>query len=244
MSHLGYRRGFFAVLALALAGLATGLWGVQRLGGWRFLAHRLHTQSAWPTLTQRVSQLETLPIGPGGVVLLGDSHVAYGEWSELLPGLPTYNRGLPGAGVAQLRAFAKTLPLPQARAVVVQIGTNDLLFHRSDSVVAMLRRLLDTELALGRDGPLVLVCTLPGVNNEVRWTGIEPAAVAEVNATIRELDGWRGVRVIDVAGALGAGGGVLPAGDTDDGVHLRGDAYHKWASLVRSALADGTTLVR
>lgn len=227
---VGYRVGFFAAALLVVVGLAAAAWGVRRLGGWRYTAHRLVTEAAWPTYTQRRSQLEALPpLRPGDLVLLGDSHVAYGQWDELLPGVPVRNRGISGEGIEGLRAFAKTLNLDSSHAVVLEIGTNDLLFHepewllaRYDSAVAELR---------GR-GARVWACTLPGVNGEVRWTGIDAAAVARVNAALRE----RAPRLVDLAAALDTERGVLPAELTDDGVHLRGEGYLRWARALRDSV--------
>lgn len=236
---MSYRRRYYAALGVIACGLLVAAWGVRRLGGWRYTAHRLHTQSAWPTYTQRASLLALLPpVDSGDVVLLGDSHVAYGEWGELLSATrPVRNRGIPGEGVEGLAAFAKTIPLERASAVVVQVGTNDLLFHSPDWLLGRYRAFagrLARRLVGGASTDLY-VCTLPGVNNEVRWTGIDPADVAEVNAALRAFGGEPGVRVVDLAAALGTAGGVLPAGLTDDGVHLRGDGYLRWAEALTSA---------
>ena len=229
-------------LALNVLGLLLGAWAIDKLGGWRYLGHRLHTHDAWPAYTQRESQLALLPIDSGAVVLLGDSHVANGQWDEWLPGRQIANRGIPGAAVSHVAAFAKTLDLSQASAVVLQVGTNDLLFHEPpdvrDAYAGLLDQLSQQMGSLSR----VIICTLPGVNDEVRWTGIDAGDVAALNRDIVEEAFTSGIRPILLSRALGTTDGVLPPHLTDDGVHLRGEGYHLWASALAEALPDGTTL--
>ncbi len=219
---------------------------MHRLGGWRFTMHRLHTHEAWPTLTQRMSQLELLPEREGGVVLLGDSHVANGEWGEWFGALSVHNRGIPGATLPYLTAFAKTLDMRAGTTVVLQIGTNDLLFDTPqavavgyDSLLHLLFTTLKPEL-----GGRVIVCTLPGVGNEVRWTGLEANNVAALNEAIRGFGEREGVLVYDLAQAIGSIDGVLSSQLTDDGVHLRGEGYRKWVSGLAPLLRRGTTFAQ
>ena len=231
---------FNASLTLNALALAAGFWAVQKLGGPRYLAHRLHTLDAWPTYTQRVSQLELLPAAGSGLLFLGDSHVAYGEWGEWLPTHRTYNRGVPAEATDRLyRAsyFRKTVGHATDTAVL-QVGTNDLLFGREPA-----REYLELVDALGRVCDVTYVCTLPGVNNEVRWTGIGAADVAAFNEFIRSRVSERPeVAVVDLAAALGTRDGILPAHLTDDGVHLRGEGYRIWVRELERAMARGTTL--
>ena len=227
-------------LALNVVAVLTCLWAVHKLGGPRYLAHRLHTLDAWPTYTQRVSQLKLLPAAGSGLLFLGDSHVAYGEWGEWLPGHRTYNRGVPAEATARLyRApyFRKTVG-DATDTVVLQVGTNDLLFGNEPA-----REYLDLVDALGLICETVYVCTLPGVNNEVRWTGIDPSDIVAFNAFLRDRVGGRpNVTVIDLAAALGTRDGILPPHLTDDGVHLRGEGYQIWVKELEAILARGTTL--
>jgi len=219
-----YRNLFFAALLIILGGVCAGIFAVNKLGGWRYTAHRLYTLEAWPTYTQRLSQLELLPIDSGKVVFLGDSHIAFGEWHEWIPSSAVINRGIPGEGIQGLRAFAKTLNLSKVKLIVVQIGTNDLLFHDPKVVIERYKALVDQ---LGRLAIPIVYCTLPGVNNEVRWTGIESTDIETVNVFVRSLARNNQI-IMDLSEALGGSLGVLPKGLTDDGVHLRGEGYQVW----------------
>ena len=234
-------------VGLNLIAAGSAVWAVHRLGGWRFTAHRLHTLAPWPTMTQRTSQLELLPIAAGDVVMLGDSHVAYGEWSEWLGGTPVQNRGIPGATVPHVTAFAKTLDLRATRTTVLQVGTNDLLFGAPHHIVVGYDSLVDQLLSQMQAGldTRVIVCTLPGVNDGVRWTGLGAHHVVELNEGIRALAKRHPqVEVLDLAAELGSDAGVLPGGLTDDGVHLRGEGYQKWVTALRSRLRRGTTFAQ
>ena len=232
------RAAIAGLLAAVLLGAAAGLWAVQRLGGWRYLAHRLFTLEPWPTYTQRASQLDLLSLRDADLVLLGDSHVAAGEWHEWLPGARVANRGIPGDDVPGLRRRLPGLGLSPKHTAVVQVGTNDLLFRDPadvfDDYTALYRELSD--LGLRR----VALTTLPGVNNGVRRTRIEAADVAALNDSLRAYaEAPGGPTLLELAGALGTAAGVLPAALTDDGVHLRGAGYAAWAEQLRqSGLLD------
>lgn len=223
-----YRTLFFIALALIVVGMGMGFLAIQKLGGWKYTAHRLHTLEAWPTYTQRLSQLELLPIDSASVVFLGDSHAAFGEWHEWLPNITIANKGIPGEGIQGLCAFAKTNDLSEAALIVVQIGTNDLLFHDPDAVKRLYQKMVEQLSQLNRP---VVYCTLPGVNNDVRWTGIDACAVASLNTYILSLRD-SGHHILDLAAALNTASGVLPKGLTDDGVHLRGAGYRAWTAEI------------
>ncbi len=224
-----YRTLFFTALAIILAGTCFGLLAVKKLGGWKYTAHRLHTLEAWPTYTQRLSQLELLPIDSGDVVFIGDSHIAFGEWQDWFPKVAVANRGIPGEGIQGLQAFAKTQDLSKASAVIVQIGTNDLLFHDPRIVIGYYRELV-AQLDTQTKAP-VFYCTLPGVNNDVRWTGIDARDVDLLNSYLLSLS-ESGHQILDLAKCLESKAGVLPKGLTDDGVHLRGEGYRSWMSEI------------
>ena len=238
---MSLRKWLALSIALNVLGLVFGAYAVKRMGGWRYMAHRLHTIDAWPGITQRQSQLELLPIDYGTVVLLGDSHLAHGEWHDWLPQEKLLNRGVSAMAVKHVRAFARTLPLHRASTVVVQAGTNDLLFIDAEQALEGYAAFVD-ELLEDASGAELVLCTLPGVNNEVRWTGIDPAEVVRYNAGVRAIAAKRGLGVCDLARTLGSLDGVLPAHLTDDGVHLRGEGYQIWVSTLREALPGGTTL--
>jgi lysophospholipase L1-like esterase len=225
-----YQRAFYVALTVIVIGVLLGFWAVNRLGGWRYSFNRLYTQSAWPNYTQRMSQLELLKLDSAQLVLLGDSHIAHGEWHEWLHPLQVANRGIPGEGIEGLLAFAKTLPLDTSMLLVVQIGTNDLLFHQPEEVTRRYRTLINY---LNERGLSVYYTTLPGVNNAVRKTGLAADKVAEINTWLRTQAASGKIQLVDLAAALGTVEGLLPADLTDDGVHLRGAGYQRWTSALR-----------
>lgn len=236
-----HRKWLAVSVAFNVIGVGVALWGVAKLGGWRFTAHRLHTIQSWPGVTQRQSQLELLPIDSGAVVMLGDSHVSHGEWASWLPTRSLLNRGISSTAVAHVAAFAKTIPLQNASAIVLQLGTNDLLFLDAARALDGYQDFVE-ELQARTGVEAIVLCTVPGVNNDVRWTGIDSDAAAAFNVGLRELARARGWRLCDVARALGSEGGQLPAHLTDDGVHLRGEGYRLWAEALAGDLPRGTML--
>ena len=250
------RRYSWAILGLSfllLVGLVFAVWASQRLGGWKYIAYQVFTERPWPTYTQRISQLELLPVDSNDILLLGDSHIAYGQWEEWLPGFKTANRGVPGAGVNGMidmiqpdsSSMWKPLPLNLEKLpmVVIQIGTNDLLFHPVDEVASRYRNLvrLVLEKRPNHSSKTLLLCSLPGVANEKRWSGLSPKQIESLNAEIQAIAEENGTQFFDLAAVLGSADGNLPEGLTDDGVHLRGEGYKIWSTGIIEYLVRGTT---
>lgn len=64
------------------------------------------------------------------VLMLGDSLVEWGDWSTLLPDIAVINRGVAGETTGELavRLGAEINACPDPDAVLLQSGTNNLLF--------------------------------------------------------------------------------------------------------------------
>ena len=64
------------------------------------------------------------------LLMLGDSLVEWGDWQRFLPGVAVVNRGLAGEMTSELaaRLHDEMADCPAPDAVLVQSGTNNLLF--------------------------------------------------------------------------------------------------------------------
>lgn len=150
------------------------------------------------------------------ILLFGDSHVERLFLPELC-GLPTINLGLGGASTGDLLAvLAKLSPARRPRAVVLAIGTNDMLTAAGSG---------EPERFQERAG--TLVTQLRGLSNHVVATdipdvhpqkpGIGPGIAADYTARLGRVCTGGGCTFMPIFAEAAAS---APLRFKDDGVHL------------------------
>lgn len=167
------------------------------------------------------------------ILLLGHSLIEFGDWERLLPGHRVASLGRAGETTAGLlgRLDAAAREHPEAEAVVVMSGTNDILagedsfLHEYRLVARRLRRAYP-------DAVILLHALLPLSPD---W--VSPELIARVNGAVELIGAQTGVTVLDLTGRFTGGGGI-PRGDLydPDGVHLSAAGYRVWADALTEVL--------
>ncbi|MBA2430823.1 MAG: hypothetical protein H0V56_01760 [Chthoniobacterales bacterium] len=154
------------------------------------------------------------------VVLLGDSRVAFAEWSELLERSDTSNRGISGdttSGV--LRRLPASVPTSGVLCVI-QVGVNDLILGGSvEQVVANYRRIVDY-LRQEKNARVVITSVIPASEEQPELN----RAVHECNQQLVQLAAASGAQWLDLGPSLSPEGFLRPE-FRSDAVHLNGDGY-------------------
>ena len=165
--------------------------------------------------------------------MLGNSLTEQGNWSELF-GKTVYNRGIGGDVTDHL--LERLPPITQAhpRRVYLLIGINDLLFHPPGYVLENYRALLERFRAETLQTEVIVTSLLP-VNNTVRRTGIDNAAVRAVNAELPALAAEFGYPFFDLHSSFVDADGKLDGRFTLDGIHLNGEGYATWVEALQRA---------
>jgi len=164
-------------------------------------------------------------------LLLGDSLLAWHDWSALLG--QHLNHALPGESTDGLLYRLNRSLSASPECVVLLIGTNDLLQHTplehlEENYVELLSALLDI--------PRLIVVAVPPVASGAHTAGVN-AAIITFNGWLRE-QGWKyGFTYADLHRALAAGEGLDPA-YTTDGIHFNDAGYERFERLLREALAE------
>ena len=170
------------------------------------------------------------------LLLVGDSLIEYGDWTQLLPGREVVNLGRSGEAVEELRERAPHLVKrhPAPDLMLVMIGTNNVAMERFDFFEAY-ADILDIFQAAWPETVLLVNSLLP-----MDLYYLAPETITRLNDRLRALaerkkagylDGWR--EMVDRDGL------VLP-GVLEDEVHLSARGYQLWAG----ALERGTTMSR
>jgi lysophospholipase L1-like esterase len=197
----------------------------------RGLARLLHTFVA-PAQQMRRTQLDLLPVTPGGVLFLGDSITEAGMWHEWFPELVAVNRGVGGETVAQVHARLDQV-INDPAAISLLVGTNDFSgfgpSRKVEDVAEQLRALIIDIRDRCPGVPLLVTSVLP----RDRWFS---RRVVQLNARLTRIAADSGAVYVDVWGALANDRGELDARFTKDHIHLSGEGYQVWVDALRPHL--------
>jgi len=207
--------------------LALSLLGVLVLAAAWFWRARLYRTLFHPVVTARQSSFfREFPVRAGDVVFLGDSLTSQARWGELFPGVAARNRGISGDTTADVRARLREITSAAPAQIFLMIGTNDLGLGLSEEVVLQNIDAILEEIRIESPRTEVFVQTLLP-----RSRGYA-ARIRSVNEGLIALADRRGLRWIDVGGAMSSAEGALRADLTGDELHLLGPGYEIWKTTL------------
>lgn len=214
--------------------LGAGIWGLQRLGGWRYAVQRLQGDAAGP-YANRLSLFRSMPVRPGAVVFLGDSHIEQGEWAEWYPdSAVVLNRGIVGDYATGVQARLDEVLRHWPRKIFLLVGFNDLLYDKTpEEITATICQITET---IHQKSPQTSICwiSLPPVNEQVRACPVSNSRINALNTLLRQQAYHYTVPWIDIHTPLCDANARLRADCTADGVHLNGKGYSVVQSTVNS----------
>lgn len=178
--------------------------------------------SAWWKV--RTEIFAGVPLAPGSLLFLGDSHIEYSPFAEEFGGV---NRGI---CTEELHFLLKRLPeyLPsRPRALVILTGINDIVQGRKD-----IEKDFDSLFAMCRGQKLFLLQIMPMAAKYPGSGRINP----EVDSINRFLKGRTMALGIPLIPTLDA----LADSVTWDGVHLNAAGYRALCDKIGKAIAVGT----
>jgi lysophospholipase L1-like esterase len=168
------------------------------------------------------------------LLMLGDSLVEWGDWSRDLPGITVINRGIAGEMTEELsvRLMDEIEACPNPDAVLIQSGTNNLLFGYQLFPV-MLTTMLQRLRLCYPDAPLI-------VNSLMPMPIVAPHDLAQVNQELAHAAAsTENCHFLDTVGPFQEH--CLPIthpGFLNDQVHLSTRGYQVWAKTIKALLAE------
>jgi lysophospholipase L1-like esterase len=164
-------------------------------------------------------------------VLFGDSITEGGFWDGWLPGMPTANRGIGGDTVAQLAARVDTA-IDKPLVVSVLAGTNDLVRgdpKDADSIGQRFHGLIAQIRERDADVPILINSVMPRGAKYID-------EITTINEHYRQTAAEFGARYLDLWPTLATPKRTLRKELTPDGLHLNGEGYRAWVSVLKPAL--------
>jgi lysophospholipase L1-like esterase len=225
--------GALLAVSLLLNALFLGvvlLFWLQRIRIFHQVIHDIDTHAA-------VTFFEAYPVAPGDIVFLGDSITAGGHWVEMFPDMPARNRGISGDRTGDILERLTQITSGRPAKVFLLIGTNDigLGVPREETLqnyAAILRRLAEAS----PDTRVYVQSVLPR----------EPKAaddVRQLNGRIKEMAQGHGMPYLDLFAAFVDENGGIQEPLSYDGLHLSGEGYRLWESLLEPYVGEDVAVV-
>lgn len=185
---------------------------------------------------QRASLFEKLSIDTTDVIFLGNSITNGGEWNELFPGSHVKNRGISGDRTTGVYERLHTILPGNPRKIFLLIGVNDLEHRASaDSVIHGIIRIAERIKTESPHTTLYIQSILP-VNDQFgkfpKHTN-KGAEIIEINTQIEKYCVEKNITFINLYQYFkNEGDEKMSPNYTNDGLHLLGDGYFLWKSIV------------
>lgn len=214
---------------------------LKRPEGWMRIDVSIISDDFTPPYTtyyyQRVSLFEQLPITSDDIVFVGNSITDGSEWCELFNNINVKNRGISGDvtnGVYdRLNAILKGSP----KKIFLMIGINDLARGRTNEEIV--NGIFNITRKIKRNSPsteLYIMSILPVTPYYNKFQGHTKRweRVAKINNGIKEICLKEKVTYIDLFKHFSDGKGKMQKQYTNDGLHLTGNGYMLWKSIIES----------
>jgi lysophospholipase L1-like esterase len=180
---------------------------------------------------KRAQLFRALPAPKGRVVLFGDSITEGGFWDGWLPGMPTANRGIGGDTVAQLSARVDSA-IDSPLVVSVLAGTNDLVRgdpKDGDSIGQRFHDLIAQIRSRDSRVPILINSVMPRGTKYID-------TITTINDHYRAIAQEFDAHYLDLWPTLASADRTLRKELTPDGLHLNGEGYRAWVSVLGPAI--------
>jgi lysophospholipase L1-like esterase len=164
------------------------------------------------------------------VVFVGDGLTAGGRWKEWLPEYEVRNLGVGGSSTQEVVASLDEIVASAPDAVVLQVGTNDLGWRRSDEYIV---RNLETIICnLRKRLPVARILVVSVLPREREHGDV----LRSVNRHLRQFAPTQHAQFLDLWPTMAEPDGELVPTFTSDRLHLTDEGYAAWLAELKPAL--------
>ncbi|MGL5317940.1 MAG: GDSL-type esterase/lipase family protein, partial [Bacteroidales bacterium] len=176
---------------------------------------------------QRRDFFRTMPISSSDIVFIGNSITNGGEWQEFFPELNIINRGISGDRTTHTLNQLQPILEGKPQKVFIKIGTNDGPSDTNNpGIASRIAQIIDSFLIKSPDTKVYIQSVLPRNGNQ---------SIRDLNSRIQSVCETKGVTYLNVYSELkNADSTSLNANYHNDGLHLLGSGYSKWARFLKT----------
>lgn len=190
---------------------------------------------------QRQSMFEQLPDDEGEIIMLGNSITNVGAWEELLQNPLVKNRGISGDNTFGVLARMDEVLSSKPAKIFILIGINDIAQNNPPEVIlANYRKIIQRIINDSPSTSIYVQSLFPTNNVFTRFAGHQNKddLIRAVNAGIASLSIEYGLTFIDLYPQFQDAEGKLDTLYTNDGLHLLGTGYLKWAEILKPYVVE------
>jgi len=175
-----------------------------------------------------------------GIIFIGDSITDGGEWCTLFNNSSILNFGISGDGTEGVLARIDVAARLTPKKIFIMIGINDLAKGMSpDTIAKNIEKITDALKVRSPRTKVYLQSVLP-VNASFKMFDAHVSKGKEIialNALIKTICEEKGYTFIDLYSSFKQSDSELMNPKyTNDGLHLLGDGYLLWSSLIKHHL--------
>lgn len=191
---------------------------------------------------QRVSLFEKLSVSPEDIVFVGNSITDGGEMSELLSDARVKNRGINSDDIDGVSERIESVLKGKPSKIFLLIGINDISHNLS--VPAMIKKYDSLVKKIKNDSPstkLYIQSVMPINNDFARYKNLigKENTVTALNSALKDLASQNDCIYIDLWQCLAdPATKKLNPELTNDGLHLTGEGYLRWASEIKKHVLE------
>jgi lysophospholipase L1-like esterase len=168
----------------------------------------------------------------GSIAFVGDGLTANGRWEDWFPGYTVHNLGVSGNTTDDVAARLPEIVGLHPDAVVLQVGTNDLGWRRSDEYIG---RNIETILCEVRRG---LPETRLMIQSVVPRERDYAETIRSINRHLWQFAPTQKAVYLDLWPALAQPDGELDLAYSEDRLHLTDAGYEAWVAVLKPAVEE------
>ncbi|MBC8184125.1 sialate O-acetylesterase [candidate division KSB1 bacterium] len=184
---------------------------------------------------QRKTLFEKLPNSENEIIFLGNSISDGCNWNELFNDNRIKNRGISGDVTDGVLDRLDEVTESKPSAIFIMIGVNDLARGKSvEYIVSNYQKILERIVSDSKETKILVQSVLP-VNDEFpkfKNHVNKTKQILAVNKKLTKLSSQYRARYIDLFPLFALKNNMLNPEYSNDGLHLTGDGYLLWKSVV------------
>lgn len=234
--------GLFVSLSINILFVGLASVFVARKGGLSYFIRKLaFLQSAsskinsmydTPFYQDKKTHFETLPKSEAEIIFLGDSITDLCEWAEVFQNDRIKNRGICGDTTDGILNRIDNIVESQPQKLFLMIGINDINQGRKLGDILNSYKLIIKTFQDKIPTTKVFIQSVLPVNNQFFLNNGVNDKVVGLNIALRELAKEFSFHYIDLFSSFLDSNNQLDAQYTTDGVHLNGQGYLIWKSII------------
>ncbi|MHC0443209.1 GDSL-type esterase/lipase family protein [Flavobacterium sp. 3-210] len=185
---------------------------------------------------QRRSFFESMPAGKNEIILLGDSITNCANWDEIFSGKNVKNRGISGDITLGVLDRMDEVVNRHPKKVFILIGINDIALNLNKEIIISNYQKIISKIKNDSPATLIYIQSILPTNDEFTTFKNHQGkmdVIKEVNLDLENLAKQNKIFFLNIFPEFLDDQGKLSKEFTNDGLHLLGNGYLRWASILK-----------